>query len=171
MEGRWSDEERNALPICDLELAASTLGLIALQPECGKQFVYSFTDNTVAMAAMRNLTPATACMQRLTSARVAWMLGEGVWEACERITSKSNLWADMGSRARVAELMAQASRLGFSTRRVAVPSGWREMVAAEAEAVVLAQSGGSAERLASPPALPQVQVEFRPAQTRSGLSE
>ena len=58
VEGRWTQEEREHLLICDLELAASTLGLVALQPLSGQSFVYSFTDNTVAMAAMRNLTPA-----------------------------------------------------------------------------------------------------------------
>jgi hypothetical protein len=134
VEGRWSAAEREHLFICDLELAASTLGLVALQPEVGRSFIYSFTDNTVAMAAMRGLTPSTACMQALTVERVAWMLGEGVWEATERITSKANLWADLGSRARVADVMAQAAALGLTVRRVEPPSAWRAMVAEAAEA-------------------------------------
>ena len=129
VEDRWTAREREFLPICDLELAASTLGLIALQPECGVSHVYSFTDNTVAMAAMRNLTPTTPGMQLLTAARVSWLMGRGVWEACERITSKSNLWADMGSRARVAELMEQAEALHLRIKRVAAPVEWRAMVA------------------------------------------
>eukprot|EP00325_Prymnesiales_sp_UTEX-LB-985_P027474 CAMPEP_0174739994 /NCGR_PEP_ID=MMETSP1094-20130205/72542_1 /TAXON_ID=156173 /ORGANISM="Chrysochromulina brevifilum, Strain UTEX LB 985" /LENGTH=71 /DNA_ID=CAMNT_0015943627 /DNA_START=118 /DNA_END=333 /DNA_ORIENTATION=- len=68
------------------------------------------------MASMRNLTPTTACKQRLALERVAWMLEEGVWEACECITSKPifGTW-DLG-RARVAELMAQAAHLGLSPR-------------------------------------------------------
>ena len=134
VEGRWSAAEREHLFICDLELAASTLGLVALQPEVGRSFIYSFTDNTVAMAAMRGLTPSTACMQALTVERVAWMLDEGVWEATERITSKANLWADLGSRARVADVMAQAAALGLMVRRVEPPSAWRAMVAEAAEA-------------------------------------
>jgi hypothetical protein len=134
VEGRWSTCEREHLLICDLELAASTFGLVALQGAVGREFVYSFTDNTVAMAAMRNLTPTTACMQALTAERSAWLLERGVVEACERITSKANLWADMGSRARVGELMAQAGRLGLSVRRVETPPEWRAAVAREAEA-------------------------------------
>jgi hypothetical protein len=134
VEGRWSACEREHLLICDLELAASTFGLIALQSAVGREFVYSYTDNTVAMAAMRNLTPSTACMQALTAERSAWLLERGVVEACERITSKANLWADMGSRARVGELMAQAASLGLSVRRVETPPEWRAVVAREAEA-------------------------------------
>ena len=98
---------------------------MALQPLTGRECVYSFTDNTVAMAAMRNLTPSTLCMQRLTVERVAWLLERGVSEACERITSKANLWADLGSRARVGELMAQAARLQLRFRRVEAPTAWR----------------------------------------------
>ena len=85
------------------------------------------------MAAMRNHSPSTACMQHLTEHRVAWMLASNVWEACERITSKSNLWADLGSRARSADVMAQAEALGLSVRRVDVPAEWRAMLAEAAE--------------------------------------
>ena len=62
-EGRWSEAEREHLLICDLELAASTFGLVALQPLTGCPFVHSFTDNTVAMAAMRitSLPPLEPC--------------------------------------------------------------------------------------------------------------
>jgi hypothetical protein len=140
VEGRWSALEREHLIIADLELAASTLGVVALQPLTGRECIYSFTDNTVAMAAMRNLTPSTLCMQRLTVERVAWLLERGVSEACERITSKANLWADLGSRARVGELMAQAARLQLRFRRVEAPTAWRELVAEMAEAAALLTS-------------------------------
>ena len=141
VEGRWSEAERQHLLICDLELAASTFGLVALQPELGSNFVYSFTDNTVAMAAMRSYSPSTACMQQLTESRVAWMLASNVWEATERITSKSNLWADLGSRARSADVIAQASALGLTVRRVDVPAEWRAMLGDAAEAEAAARSG------------------------------
>jgi hypothetical protein len=141
VEGRWSEAERQHLLICDLELAASTFGLVALQPELGSDFVYSFTDNTVAMAAMRSYSPSTACMQQLTESRVAWMLASNVWEATERITSKSNLWADLGSRARSADVIAQASALGLTVRRVDVPAEWRAMLGDAAEAEAAARSG------------------------------
>ena len=140
VEGRWSVMEREHLIIADLELAASTLGLVALQPLTGRECVYSFTDNTVAMAAMRNLTPSTLCMQQLTIERVAWLLEHEVSEACERITSKANLWADLGSRARVGELMAQAARLRLRVRRVEAPSSWRSIVADAALAAALLSS-------------------------------
>ena len=94
VEGQWSEEERQLL-ICDLELAASTIGLVALQPLCReRRHVYSFTDNTVAMAALRGLVPSTEAMQAITQRRVEWLLAEGVSESTERITSNSNLWAD-----------------------------------------------------------------------------
>ena len=140
VEGRWSEQEREHLLICDLELAASTFGLVALQPLIGRRFVYSFTDNTVAMSAMRKLTPSTLCMQELTVERVAWLMGRDVWEATERITSKANLWADLGSRARMGELMAQAARLQLRIRRVETPLGWRRLVARAAEAAALLSS-------------------------------
>lgn len=132
VEGEWSAEERRELLICDLELAASTIGLVALQPLSRRKHVYSFTDNTVAMAAMRGLTPSTAPMQELTEARVGWLLAGGVAEAAERITSKSNLWADLLSRSRLADVLQQAEGLGLRTRRVEPPATWRSMVTAMA---------------------------------------
>ena len=61
VDGTWSAAERRLL-ICELELLASTIGLVALAPLAGLSHVYSFTDNTVAEAAMRTLTPATPVM-------------------------------------------------------------------------------------------------------------
>ena len=127
VQGEWSTEERTLL-ICDLELAASTFGLVALQPLLGARAVYSFTDNTVAMAAMRSLAPSTTAMQRLTTARVAWLLDAGVAEATERITSKANLWADMLSRGAERDVRRQAAALGLRPRRVEVPPAWRALV-------------------------------------------
>jgi hypothetical protein len=127
LDGEWSAEERELL-ICDLELAASTFGLVALQPIAAKAFVYSYTDNTVAMAAMRGLTPSTLAMQSLTAARVEWMLDHGVAEAAERVTSKANLWADLASRGRTDDVLRQAEALGLRHRRVDVPAEWRELL-------------------------------------------
>ena len=129
VQGEWSPEERRLL-ICDLELAASTLGLVALQPELACASVYSFTDNTVAMSAMRRLTPSTEAMQAFTAARAAWLLEHGVTEAAERITSAANLWADMLSRGHVAAVEQQAARLQLRPRRVPVDQGWRDAVVA-----------------------------------------
>ena len=141
VEGRWTPEEKRELLICDLELAASTFGLVALQHAVRRKYVYSFTDNTVAMAAMRNLTPTTEAMQALTAARTAWMLESNVAEATERVTSKANLWADLGSRARVGDMLDQAQRLGLAPRRLHVPDDWRSMVGDAAAAAAAAKTG------------------------------
>ena len=128
VQGEWTAEERRVALICDLELAASTFGLVALAPESGRSFVYSFTDNVNAKAAMRSATPKTELMQTFCGARVEWLIANRVAEAAERITSAANLWADLGSRGKLAEMLAQAHALGLSTRRVPVPPGWREML-------------------------------------------
>ncbi|MDC0525663.1 hypothetical protein OAO87_01595 [bacterium] len=163
VHGRWSDAER-ALLICDLELAASTFGLVALQPELRQRHVYSFTDNTVAMAAMRSLTPSTAAMQQLTAARAAWMAERGVAEAAERVTSAANLWADMLSRGDVAGVLQQAARLGLRARRVDVPADWRAMLGAAAEGAGAcraehAHAGPPLRPHASPRAVPPAGAE------------
>ena len=133
VQGEWSAAER-CLLICDLELAASTLGMVALQPLVGGDTLYSYTDNTVAMAAMRCATPSTAAMQSMTAARTEWLLERRIVEATERITSHSNLWADMLSRDDVAGVVEQAAAMGLSARRVDVPTEWRALVARAAEA-------------------------------------
>ena len=140
VHGEWTREERQLL-ICDLELAASTLGLVALQPLLRRSFIYSFTDNTVAMAAMRQMSPSTDAMQRLSAARATWMLAQGVGEAAERVTSAANLWADMLSRGDAAGVLQQAATLGLRTRRVDVPAEWRELVAHAAWARVHEHEG------------------------------
>ena len=96
VEREWSVSERDGLLICDKELLASTIGLVALAPEAGLRSVYSFTDNTVAQAAMRRPTPTTVASQLLCLRRAEWMASSGVLEAAERITSKAHLWADLG---------------------------------------------------------------------------
>jgi len=126
--GEWSAQESELL-ICDLELAASTLGLVALQPVAARASVYSFTDNTVALAAMRRRTPRTEAMQRLASARGEWLHERGVLEAAERITSAANRWADALSRGDEALVLEEARALGLTPRRVDPPASWRALVA------------------------------------------
>ena len=55
------------------------------------------------------------------------LLDTGVREAPERIGSKSNLWADLGSRGRSAEVVRQAAALGLSVRHVPVASEWMSL--------------------------------------------
>ena len=129
IEGRWSKAERERLLICDLELAASTFGLVTFAPLVGGEIVYSFTDNEVAKSAMRSQTPSTLPMQTMTVARTAWLFERGIAEKAERVTSKANLWADLGSRSAMGELLRQAARVGLRPRRLATPPYWRALVA------------------------------------------
>ena len=129
--GEWSAVTRDAVPIHGKELQASTLGLVALAPECGMRDVYSFTDNIVAQYAMRDGTSRSHEMQPLIARRSSWMLQHGILEASERITSKANLWADLGSREQISEVIRQAAALGFSERRLPLPKGWMEAFEAE----------------------------------------
>jgi hypothetical protein len=125
--GTWDQEEKEELIIADKELYASTVGLVVLAKAARFTSVYSFTDNTVAMAAMRNLTPSSPPSQALTVARIDWMTAHGVREAAERITSKSNLWADLISRKGGERIfVAQAEALGFSVKRLSIPKEWRD---------------------------------------------
>ena len=124
--GLWTPEERT-MPICELELLASTWGHVALAPWLPSD-VFSYTDNTVAQAAMRRHTAYTAPMQAIVARRSLWMHGQERSEAVRRITSSANVWADVGSRPELggmAGLEAMARAAGYSFRRVDVPTAWR----------------------------------------------
>ena len=128
--GLWSAEEKGLL-ICDLELLASTFGLVAFEPWMPRD-VYSFTDNTVAMAAMRSLRATSPAMQVMLAERSRWMMLRGIMEEPRRITSENNVWADVGSRPEkggLAEVERQARALGLRFREVAVPPLWRDTAA------------------------------------------
>ena len=129
VEGEWSREQQRELLICDKELIASTLGLVALAPEAQIHDVYSFTDNTVAQAVMKSLRPSTAAMQLLVQRRSQWLVESGRLEAAERITSKANRWADLGSRGQLATMIREARSFGLVARRVPLPSEWQSCAA------------------------------------------
>lgn len=95
--GVWSEADA-VMIIAEKELVASTVGLFALAELLGWKHVWEFTDNTVALSAMRSMTPGTRFMQRLVVVRAQWMMAKGLFSAAERITSLNNLWADVGSR-------------------------------------------------------------------------
>ena len=120
--------ESHGLGIAELELLASTWGLVALAPSLPPAVV-SFTDNTVALSAMRRLSaradgPAMAAVIRR---RTQWLLEHGVIEAAERITSENNTWADWGSRGRGDEMRAAAIALGLTPRHVEIPPPWGDL--------------------------------------------
>ena len=126
--GPWTPDEIDdpSFIIAEKELLASTLGLVTLAPIGGMKFVYQFTDNTNAEGAMRRLSPKTRRMQLMIERRSEWMLENGVMESAERITSESNLWADLGSRDAVLEVERQAHSLGYKFNLVVSPEDWRE---------------------------------------------
>ena len=60
--------------------------------------VVSWTENTVAMAAMRSMAPRLEVMQDITARRIEYLFHGEILEESRRITSKVNLWADLGSK-------------------------------------------------------------------------
>jgi hypothetical protein len=123
--GEWTPEERTQLIICEKELLASTWGVVALRAWLNRTVV-SYTDNTVAMAAMRSMAPKTEVMQAIAARRTAYLFEGHCMEESRRITSKANLWADLGSRRRLADVLRQAAAFGLRVRRAAVPAGWED---------------------------------------------
>jgi len=111
----WSARERTELEICEKELFASNAGLAVIVSHVGVSLVHEFTDNTVALAVMRSLTPRTERMQLLVARRVQQLEARAVRATAHRISSKNNLWADMGSRGHALEVVAQAESLGLRT--------------------------------------------------------
>ena len=127
-QDEWAPEEREQLGIAEMELLASTFGLVAFAP-CLPRCVVSYTDNTVAQAAMRAAAVRAERMQQLVAARTRWLVESGIAEASRRITTTANLWADWGSRGQLARVLAQAATLGIPARRCHVPVEWRDVLA------------------------------------------
>ena len=67
------------------ELLASTWGLVAFAPWL-QQGVVSWTDNTVAMAAMRSMAPRTEVMQAIVARRTEYLFEVEILEESRRIT-------------------------------------------------------------------------------------
>ena len=126
----WSEWARSTLDISDKELLASTAGLVCLAPLADAQYVREFTDNTVALAAMRASGARSLAAQRLVGERVAWMHEHGVLSSASRITSGNNEWADIGSRPRTRggwrEVCEQAHAVGMRFVRAPLPREWTE---------------------------------------------
>jgi hypothetical protein len=97
VSGVWGELDRDLI-IADKELVASTIGLFVLGEALQFHYVWEYTDNTVALSAIRSLTPSTPLSQRLCAARVIWCSDRSVFVMGERITSANNEWADIGSR-------------------------------------------------------------------------
>ena len=119
MCGEWTDATRD-MNIADKEYLASTAGLLGLHPLIDAPYIWEWTDNTVALAAIQHLTSSRPVIQELLAFRAEWLQENLVFTVGERITSKNNLWADWGSRGRVDLLQAHAMELGLSVVQVGV---------------------------------------------------
>ena len=123
----WTEAERGML-ICELELLASTFGLVSFEPYLGR-WVVSFTDNTVAEAAMRAQRARSPAMQAVLQRRCQWLREHGLLESARRVASKANVWADVGSRPELGGWRAvqrMAESMGRRFQRVCVPDEWLE---------------------------------------------
>jgi hypothetical protein len=78
--GEWTQREMEELTIAELELLASTYGLLAFEDYL-PDAVVSFTENVVAQAAMRALAPKVELMERVMEARTEWLMQRC---ACQR---------------------------------------------------------------------------------------
>ena len=123
MAGEWTGEQRDGMIIAEKELLASTLALRTLGPLLGADCIFEFTDSTVALAAMVSLTPTLEGMQRLTQQRLLLAERYGWRLAARRVSSKGNLWADLASRGRLADVLRQAVALGLRPRVVPTVTG------------------------------------------------
>ena len=130
VSGVWGPLDLDLI-IADKELIASTIGLFVLGEAHHFQYVWEFTDNTVALSAIRSLTPSTPLSQRLCAARVVWCSDRSVFVMAERITSANNEWADIGSRPVTrggpAAVATAAAALGFEFVDFHVID-WREIL-------------------------------------------
>jgi hypothetical protein len=132
--GAWLPDARQLL-IQEKELLASTWGLVAFSPWL-PQHVTSFSDNTVAASAMISAAPRSPRMQQIAARRSQWLLDAGHVEHVQRVTSKGNVWADVGSRPELGGAAATerlARGLGFHVLHVAVPPEWLDVSALDGE--------------------------------------
>ena len=66
-------------------------------------------------------------MQDITARRTEYLFQGEILEESRRITSKANLWADLGSRGQMAAAVQQAAAWGLKgAREVAVCPEWRD---------------------------------------------
>ena len=70
--------------------------------------------------------PRAELMQRIVGVRTEWLMQRRIAESVRRVTSQANLWADLGSRGDLDEVLQQAAALGMRTRVLEVPGAWRD---------------------------------------------
>ena len=125
VEGQWNEEEKNFLRICDMELLASTYGIMTFS-DLIDRYVLSFTDNTVTRACIENQGSKSEILHRILKWRNDWLSRRGIVERAYRVTSADNVWADLGSRGELHVVISQAKQLGLSVQLRVVPDSIRD---------------------------------------------
>jgi hypothetical protein len=111
----WTSEELRYLNISVLEFLVSFWAeVIFSRVSPSATHGLSFTDNTGAEWSMRRETPYAALMQRVSARRSCFLAERRLFVYSYRVTSGDNRWADMLSRQRRAEVLAEAAALGLT---------------------------------------------------------
>lgn len=124
----FSPDEVAALSINALELVTMVWAeavFSAAQPKVSH--VLAFTDNTSSEWAARRETPHSLALQLLVEYRSAFLQRASLYVRSGRVTSADNRWADMLSRQRVAEVLAEAVALGLEPVRLHIPAPLRDL--------------------------------------------
>jgi hypothetical protein len=95
----------------------------------------------VAQYAMRGSSSVSNEMTILVEERNEWLVAHGVLESPERITSKANLWSDLGSRGRIDEMLKQAVAMKLRAVQLQPPPRWRQLISTLAKTAAAEATG------------------------------
>jgi len=125
--GLWQPCEAETLSINVLEYLVSFWATVLLsEAHPSVSHLLEFTDNTAAEWSMRRETPSARLMQIVSERRAAYMQRRGLFSRVSRVDSSANRWADMLSRQRVADVLAEAAALGLSCVELRMPPELRD---------------------------------------------
>ena len=126
--GLFTPEEARALSINALELITMLWAEITLSPaQPHVSHVLAFTDNTAGEWTARKETPQALAMQLLAERRAEFLRRSSLFVRVGRVASADNRWADMFSRQRADEVLAEAVALGLTCERLHIPERARDL--------------------------------------------
>ena len=126
--GLFTPEEARALSINALELITMLWAEITLSPaQPDVSHVLAFTDNTAGEWTARRETPQALAMQLLAERRAEFLRQSSLFVRVGRVASADNRWADMFSRQRADEVLAEAVALGLTCERLHIPERARDL--------------------------------------------
>jgi hypothetical protein len=126
--GLFTTEEVRALSINALELVTMLWAEITLSPAQPQvSHVLAFTDNTAGEWTARRETPQAIAMQLLAERRAEFLARSKLFVRVGRVASADNRWADMLSRQREDEVLAEAVALGLTCERLHIPELARDL--------------------------------------------